>query len=78
MPITPAQWDAAVDEQLSATARPVLAFLKANNLAYTAAEVSSELGLDPVLVRTALENLCEEGVLDGGVVDSATYFLYRR
>jgi len=56
----------------------ILGFLKAHNLAYTAAEVSNELKLDPILVRTALENLCEAGLLDGGIIDSATYFLYRR
>ena len=78
MPITPAQWDAAVDEQLMVASRAVRIFLQTNHLAYTAEEVAKELRLDPALTRTALENLCVEGVLDGGVIESATYFLYRR
>ena len=49
MPISPAQWEAAAEERLSAVSRPVLAFLKANYMAYSAEELAAELHLDTEL-----------------------------
>jgi hypothetical protein len=78
MPISPAQWEAAVAEQLNAISSAVLAFLKANDMAYSADEVAKELDLDGDAVYGALVELCYEGVVDGGEVNSVVYFIYRR
>jgi hypothetical protein len=56
----------------------VLAFLKANNMAYSADEVAKELDLDGDATYIALVELCYEGVIDGAEVDWTVYFLYRR